>query len=292
MAPRKPPRITFIAVSLAAAGVVAAGAAWAGIAAGRAPAPELPVPTHQRVAALVAFGRDLTAVKVRVDAAAQALASATEELHAADRALCTQVVAAAQGDLDASGHADQALRDALASSIGALQGAVDDHVAFRTALPQVEPARRAVVESQAVWQAAEDARLAAEKAAAARAARSARGVASSVAAGPDVVWSTHVVNAGGQGAVDACAGGLTLWHRQIDGKAYYPIHRGCGGAAILTLRTGDIIAIDGARWVVSDVRVVPKGAKEGDLYGMSGEAILQTCYPASANMRAVAITRR
>jgi hypothetical protein len=105
-----------------------------------------------------------------------------------------------------------------------------------------------------------------------------------------VKWRTTVVNAGGQDAVDACAGGLTRWYENVDGKPYYPIHRGCGGTPILGLHLGDLVRIDGATWTVTDARDVAKGSHYSAASGLNGQILLQTCYRDDSTMRIVALT--
>lgn len=106
-----------------------------------------------------------------------------------------------------------------------------------------------------------------------------------------VAWSTWVANSGGQGAVDACTGGVTRWHEDVEGKPYLPIHRHCGGTPILSLRVGDRVKVDGVVYRVVDLRDVHKTGTIADLHGMGGEAILQTCYKSGPLMRAVGIAR-
>ena len=91
-------------------------------------------------------------------------------------------------------------------------------------------------------------------------------------------------------AVDACRGGLTHWFEDVEGKPYYPIHRGCGGTPILGLHLGDLVRIDGALWTVTDSRDVPKGAHYDAAAGLNGQILLQTCYRNDATMRIVALT--
>ncbi|GEL48067.1 hypothetical protein CHO01_31830 [Cellulomonas hominis] len=182
-----------------------------------------------------------------------------------------------QGVLDAAPHADEALRSALSAAVEAArsEGAsvVDDlDLDAARAVPGtaaaaaqlVQSAAPAVTESQAAWQAAEDARIAAEKAAQEAAARAASGQSvrtqqavdrvtapGGTRAGSGVVWSVSVVNSGGQSTVDACGGGLTRYSFDIDGHPYLPIHIHCGGGPILSLRVASSSRSAAVGWTAS-----------------------------------------
>ncbi|HEY0117326.1 MAG TPA: hypothetical protein VGC04_00945 [Cellulomonas sp.] len=108
--------------------------------------------------------------------------------------------------------------------------------------------------------------------------------------GPAIAWHTTVVDTGGQDALDRCLGGLTRWFEDVDGKPYYPIHRGCGGTPILGLHLGDRVQIDSKTWVVTDARDLPKGSHYSAAAGMNGQILLQTCYRDPSVMRIVALT--
>lgn len=187
----------------------------------------------------------------------------------------------------------------------ALVAAADEAAARTVQQRRAADAARAAAEAEAQRVAAENAaaqaaEAAAVQAAAAKAAAKAtkpaprRPATSSAAppppAAPEVRWSTRVVNSGGQDAVNACAGGLTRWFENVDGKPYYPIHRGCGGTPILGLRLGDRVRIDGALWTVTDSRDVPQGAHYSAAAGLAGQVLLQTCYRDDLTMRIVALT--
>ncbi|WP_251153818.1 hypothetical protein [Cellulosimicrobium sp. Marseille-Q4280] len=231
------------------------------------------------------------------------------------RKAATAGAAAAQAVLDASPNADETLRTALATAItAATQAATQDGedldvVAIRAAGTAATDAAPAVTESQAAWQAAEDARIeaeriAAEKAAAEAAARKAAQRANQSertaavveqVAPSGVAWSTRIVNSGGQGAVDACAGGVTRWSSNIEGKAYLPIHEHCGGSPILSLGMGQMVAISGGGldgvYQVVDSRNVAKGDSVTAAYGIGGSVLLQTCYVNSNLMRIVGVVK-
>lgn len=160
-----------------------------------------------------------------------------------------------------------------------------------------EAAERAEVERVAAEQAAAAAAEAAREAAAAEAAAKAssgrsEGTAANrppAPAAPGAAWQVTVVNSGGQDAVNACAGGLTRWFENVDGKPYYPIHRGCGGTPILSLHLGDRVLVDGTPWLVTDSRDVARGATYADAAGLNGQILVQTCYGDPSVMRIVAL---
>lgn len=96
-----------------------------------------------------------------------------------------------------------------------------------------------------------------------------------------VVWSTFVANAGGQRAVNACSGGLTRFTAAtLPGKTYYAIHRGCGGAPILSLKHGHRVHIRGVgTFRVIDSGVGWGGAPISSIAHVKGSVLLQTCFP-------------
>lgn len=226
-----------------------------------------------------------------------------------------EAASAAQAVLDAAPNADEALRTALAAAITAatdasvLTGDDLDPAAITAAAQAATDASPVVTESQAAWQAAEDARIeaeriAAEKAAAEAAARKAAQRANQSEATAAIVeqvapsgvaWSTRVVNSGGQGSVDACAGGVTRWSSNIDGKPYLPIHEHCGGSPILSLGMGQMVAISGGGmdgvYQVVDSRDVAKHSKVSAASGIGGSVLLQTCYVNSNMMRIVGVVK-
>lgn len=108
-------------------------------------------------------------------------------------------------------------------------------------------------------------------------------------------WTTYVANSGNQASIDLCAGGLTSF-RGDDGNPYFSvpyltIHNNCGGAPILDLRAGDVVAITGGgvegRYEVVDSRDVSQGATTSAVAGLAGDIYLQTCYFNSTTMRIV-----
>lgn len=108
-------------------------------------------------------------------------------------------------------------------------------------------------------------------------------------------WTTYVANSGNQATIDLCAGGLTSF-RGDDGNPYFSvpyltIHNNCGGAPILDLRAGDVVAITGGgvegRYEVVDSRDVSQGATTSAVAGLAGDIYLQTCYFNSTTMRIV-----
>lgn len=112
---------------------------------------------------------------------------------------------------------------------------------------------------------------------------------------PRPVWTTYVANTGSQATIDLCAGGLTSF-RGDDGNPYFSvpyltIHNNCGGAPILDLRAGDVVAITGGgvegRYEVVDSRDVSQGATTSAVAGLAGDVYLQTCYFNSTTMRIV-----
>jgi hypothetical protein len=104
-----------------------------------------------------------------------------------------------------------------------------------------------------------------------------------------IAWKTFIANTGAQGAIDACTGGLTRWFEDVDGKPYYPIHRGCGGAPILSLKVGQRVEIGITVYTVSGARDVKKGDVYSAAAGIPGSVLVQTCY-ADSRMRVVGLT--
>lgn len=189
----------------------------------------------------------------------------------------------------------------------------DEALTIRVDAASVDAAARRLVEQRAAEKAAREAaeraeaeRVAAEQAAAAEAAREAAAAEAaakassgrsagtpanrpSAPAAPGAAWRVTIVNSGGQEAVNACAGGLTRWFENVDGKPYYPIHRGCGGTPILSLHLGDRVLVDGTPWLVTDSRDVARGATYAEAAGLDGQILVQTCYPDPSVMRIVAL---
>ncbi|MBD7982800.1 hypothetical protein [Oerskovia merdavium] len=229
-------------------------------------------------------------------------------------ARANQAITAAQTALDSSPNADAATRDALAAAIPVVQersdqidrGVLIEDVAL--ALDDLTLVAQAVTGSQATWQAEQD-RIAAEAAEAerVRAAEAQRAKtattpkkapattnapAPAASAGQSFAWKTSVSNSGDQSVLDRCAGGLTRWFEDIEGKPYYPIHRHCGGSPILKLSMGDRVQIDGQAWVVTDSRNLHAGDDKDLAFGLNGQILVQTCFVGTNGaVRVVALTR-
>jgi hypothetical protein len=95
-----------------------------------------------------------------------------------------------------------------------------------------------------------------------------------------------------QQAIDECTGGLTYSPDISDilHKSYYPIHNVCGGMPILDLQTGNSVYIQGVgSFQVVDSLDVERGDKTSVLSGITGDVLLQTCYPNSKKMRVVGL---
>jgi hypothetical protein len=165
--------------------------------------------------------------------------------------------------------------------------------AAAAAAAQQKAAQAAAAQAAAAKAAAQQAaaqKAAAQAAAQQAAAQSAARKATAPSSGSGIVWSTRIVNSGGQAAIDQCLGGLTRMSYTVQGKPYLTIHLGCGGKPVLSLRIGDHIAIDGTQYVVTDARDAAKGVPVSVFYGMHGTAIVQTCFPTGDQVRAVAVT--
>lgn len=222
------------------------------------------------------------AVRVRLEAAITALDAAVAPRPVVPAAFGVQVAAPGAAELDAIS------------------------AAVATATEQTATASAAVADERRRWedaQAAAREKAAREKAAQERAARQRsertatregvdRGSDAAGSSGGGVAWSTRVANSGGQGAIDACPGGLTRYTPfDVNGRPYYPIHVGCGGAPILSLRLGQHVSIDGVVYTVVASRDVRQGASTDALAGLGGDAYLQTCYRGSDLMRVVGVSR-
>lgn len=107
-------------------------------------------------------------------------------------------------------------------------------------------------------------------------------------------WTTYVANSNGQGAIDACLGGLS-YNTQISnyiGKAYYAIHNHCKGVPILSLKMGDLVLVDGKGvYKVVDSRDVLQGDSTDAIAGISGSILMQTCYSTGKKMRVVGLVK-
>jgi hypothetical protein len=189
------------------------------------------------------------------------------------------------------------LRVDAASADAAARRLVEQRAAEKAAREAAERAEAERVEAervaaeQAAAAAAEAARAAAAaEAAAARTSSGKPAPKPSAPAAPTAAWRVAIVNSGGQEAVNACAGGLTRWFENVDGKPYYPIHRSCGGTPILSLHIGDRVLVDGAPWLVTDSRDVARGASYAAAAGLNGQILVQTCYRDPNVMRIVALT--
>ncbi|OCI32848.1 hypothetical protein [Oerskovia enterophila] len=257
--------------------------------------------------------------------AAQALASRSIHGQRVQDILAraNQAITAAQTALDTSPNADPATRDALAAAIPVVQersdqidrGVLIQDVAL--ALDDLTLVAQVVTDPQATWQAEQD-RIAAEAAEAerVRAAEAQRAktattpkkapattnapapapapapAAPAAPAGQSFAWKTSVSNSGDQSVLDRCAGGLTRWFEDIEGKPYYPIHRHCGGSPILKFSMGDRVQIDGQAWVVTDSRNLHAGDDKDLAFGLNGQILVQTCFVGTNGaVSVVALTR-
>lgn len=106
---------------------------------------------------------------------------------------------------------------------------------------------------------------------------------------PEISWQTYVANSGGQAALNACSGGLTRItdrnYQRPQNKAYYALHRECGGTYLLNLEIGDVVAIDEQLYSVREIRDVRDTTGHWPLNEMKGSILLQTCYEASGMRR-------
>lgn len=110
---------------------------------------------------------------------------------------------------------------------------------------------------------------------------------------PDIAWRVEVTNNGSQAAVDACSGGLTHFtddaYQVPSNKAYYAIHRNCGGTNVLGLELADIVVIEGISFQVVDTRDVADETAFWPVEEMPGNVLLQTCYETKGLRRLVSL---
>ena len=105
-------------------------------------------------------------------------------------------------------------------------------------------------------------------------------------------------NSGGQSAIDACTGGVTLYTPASSAlsKPYWVIDYPCGGKPLLTLVKGDGVTIDGVTYRVAGILDVPRSTTPTQQYldfvwSPSYAAFLQTSYARGATMHILALTK-
>lgn len=80
--------------------------------------------------------------------------------------------------------------------------------------------------------------------------------------------------------LDACDGTFTrmLEYRNPDAPPVWAAHNNCGGDTILPWAEGQQFRVDGALYIVVDIRHLPKfTSTPDDLAGLDGEIAFQTC---------------
>jgi len=93
-----------------------------------------------------------------------------------------------------------------------------------------------------------------------------------------VNWRTWVANSGGQEAISACTGGLTLFDANV-GFPFYALHRHCGGQRMLNVPVGGIIQIGETRFEVISSHRVYTGHGMDWMIGSGYDAAIQTTLP-------------